>query len=70
MLDKSLGSLERAIELDPKLPESRFNRALVLDAKGSREQAKQAWREYLELDPNSKWAEEAKRNLQHLEENQ
>jgi tetratricopeptide (TPR) repeat protein len=68
MLDKSLQSLERAIELDPRLLEPRFNRPLVLEAKGSREQAKQAWREYLQLDPNSKWAEEAARNLQHLEE--
>jgi tetratricopeptide (TPR) repeat protein len=59
LLDKSLQSLDRAIELDPTLQEPRFNRALVLEAKGSREQAKQAWREYRELDPNSKWAEEA-----------
>jgi tetratricopeptide (TPR) repeat protein len=70
MLDKSLQSLDRSVELDPKLQEPRFNRALVLEAKGSREQAKQAWREYLELDPNSKWAEEARRNLVRLEENQ
>jgi tetratricopeptide (TPR) repeat protein len=69
-LDKSFQSLARAIELDPQLPEPRFNRALVLEAKGSLEQAKQAWREYLQLDPNSKWAAEAKRNLSHLEENQ
>lgn len=69
MLDKSLGSLDRAIELDPKLPEPRFNRALVLEANGSLEPAKQAWREYLELDPNSKWTEEARRTLQRLEEN-
>jgi tetratricopeptide (TPR) repeat protein len=68
-LDKSLQSLDKAIELDPKLPEPRFNRALVLEEKGSREQAKQAWRQYLELDPNSKWAAEARRNLQYLEEN-
>ena len=65
---KAFSSLDRAIELDPRLQEPRFNRALALEAKGSLEQAKQAWREYLQLDPNSKWAEEAKRNLQHLEE--
>jgi len=68
MLDKSLGSLDKAIELDPRLPEPRFNRALALEA-SSREQAKQAWREYLDLDPNSKWADEAKSNLVRLEEN-
>lgn len=69
MLDKSLRSLDRAIELDPRLAEPRFNRALCLEAMGSREPAKQAWREYLELDPNSKWADEARRNLLRLEEN-
>ncbi|HSK74608.1 MAG TPA: CHAT domain-containing tetratricopeptide repeat protein, partial [Pyrinomonadaceae bacterium] len=31
------------------------------------EQAKQAWREYLELDSSSKWAEEARQHLQALE---
>lgn len=66
-LDQSLKHLEKAITLDPKLPEPRFNRALCLQALYSPEQAKQAWREYLELDSNSKWAEEARRNLESLE---
>jgi CHAT domain-containing protein len=66
-LDRSLKHLERAIELDPKMPEPRFNRALNLQALGVPEQAKQAWREYLDFDPNSQWAEEAGRNLQILE---
>jgi CHAT domain-containing protein len=66
-LDQSLKHLDKAIELDPKLPEPRFNRALCLQALPSPEQAKQAWREYLTLDSSSQWAEEARRNLQFLE---
>jgi tetratricopeptide (TPR) repeat protein len=68
MLDKSLQSLDRAIELDPKLPEPRFNRALCLEAMGSTEQANRAWGEYVELDPNSKWTDEAGRNIRRLAE--
>ncbi|HEX8288883.1 MAG TPA: CHAT domain-containing protein [Pyrinomonadaceae bacterium] len=68
LLDQSLKYLEKAIELNPKLPEARFNRALALQALFSTEQAKQAWRDYLLLDTNSPWAEEARRNLQILEE--
>jgi tetratricopeptide (TPR) repeat protein len=69
LLDKSLRSLQRAIELNPTLPEPRYNRALCLEARGLREEAKQAWREYLELDPNSQWAADARRNLGRLEQN-
>ncbi|HEX8197784.1 MAG TPA: CHAT domain-containing protein [Pyrinomonadaceae bacterium] len=66
-LDKSHKHLEEAIKLDPRLLEPRFNRALNLKDLYSAEQARQAWREYLELDPNSKWADEARRNLESLE---
>lgn len=66
-LDKSLKHLEEAIELDSRLLEPRFNRALNLREFYSIEAAKQAWREYLELDSNSKWSEEARRNLESLE---
>lgn len=67
LLDKSLKHLEEAIRLNSALPEPRFNRALSLEAMHLLEQAKQAWREYLELDSNSKWAEEARQHLQKLE---
>lgn len=65
--DQSLGHLDKAIELDPALLEPRFNRALCLQALPIPEQAKQAWREYLQLDADSPWAAEAKRHLQLLE---
>lgn len=65
--DQSLKHLARAVELNPKLPEPRFNRALTLQTMTAFEEAKRAWREYLEIDANSQWAEEARRNLQILE---
>jgi CHAT domain-containing protein len=65
--DKSLRHLEKAIELNPQMLEPRFNRALGLQLFSPEEQAKQAWREYLKLDADSKWAEEARQRLETLE---
>jgi CHAT domain-containing protein/tetratricopeptide (TPR) repeat protein len=67
LLNSSLKYLERAIELDPKLLEPRFNRALSQEAIPMPEQAEQAWREYLELDSSSNWADEARQRLKKLE---
>lgn len=67
-LDESLKHTERAIEIDPKFPEPRFNRALALEALTNTEQAKTAWHEYLDLDPNSRWSDEARRHVQKLEQ--
>lgn len=67
LLNESQNHLEKAIALDPQLLEAKFNQALCFQALFSPEQAKQAWREYLELDADSRWAEEARRNLELLE---
>lgn len=67
LIDQSLGHFANSIKLDPKLGEPRFNRALALEAVPLREQAIQAWREYLELDSNSGWANEAREHLKQLE---
>lgn len=68
LLDKALRNFERAIQVDPRLLEPRFNRALCLELQNIPEQAKQAWRDYLELDPDSPWADEARTHLARLEE--
>lgn len=67
LLNESLKHLDRAISLEPKLLEARFNRALCVQALMNAEEAKSAWYEYLELDTHSKWADEAKQYLQKLE---
>lgn len=61
----------RALELSndvlkrhPKRPEALWNRAIALGALNRTDEAKRAWDEYLKVDsdPNSQWAEEAKRH--------
>lgn len=57
---------ERATKLDPALPEARFNRALVEESLGLREQARASWARYLVLDPESDWSTEAQAHLDRL----
>lgn len=64
---EALQHLNRALELNPSLPEALFNRALVFQ-KMKLPQAKEGWRKYLEIDATSPWASEANRNLKQLEE--
>lgn len=68
LLEKALKNLEKAIELDQKMKEPRFNRAICLEALVLPDQAKKAWNEYIEIDPGSEWADEARRRLKDLEE--
>ncbi len=67
-LARSLEPLNRALELNPNLPEALFNRALVYQEMVLPQQAEEDWKKYLEKDPNSKWADEARRHLNELEE--
>jgi CHAT domain-containing protein/tetratricopeptide (TPR) repeat protein len=67
MLANSLKYLNKALELDGALHEARFNRALLYQSLGLPQQAMEDWRKYLEGDANSRWAEEARRNLKALE---
>lgn len=69
-LDRSIKEFEKAIELSSSLNEAYFNKALAIQLVPSQEAAKQAWREYLKIDPNSQWSIEAERNLQKLESTQ
>lgn len=65
---RSLEHLNRALTLDTSLPDALFNRALLYQNMKVPRQAADDWRHYLELDPNSPWAAEARRNLKLLEE--
>jgi CHAT domain-containing protein len=65
-LPLALEDADRALKLDPRLSDARFNRALVLEKLGLRAEAATAWRAYLEVDPDSGWAEEARQHLQRL----
>ena len=67
---RSLQEVEKAIELDPSLLEASFNRALIFQSMRPSEQAKQAWEEYLKKDSSSPWADEARRNIKLIEQQQ
>ncbi len=60
---RSLHELTRALELNDLLLEAKFNRALLHQELTLRRQAVEDWKKYLERDPASLWAVEAKRNL-------
>lgn len=62
-LIRALAAAQKAWQLDPSLPEVRFNRALVLTMIPLRDQAIAAWEEYLEVDDSSGWAMEARGHL-------
>ena len=60
---RALAAAERARAADPSLDEAWFNRALALSALSLRDQARQAWTEYLQRDSSSPWAGEARKYL-------
>src|SRR2546423_1966724 len=65
---ESCDHLSKALELDPSLLEALFNRALCYERSGLPPQAEDDWRKYLERDPNSPWADEARQHLRRLEQ--
>ena len=65
---RSLEHLNKALSLDGSLLEALFNLALCHQDMLLNQQAREDWQKYLERDPNSSWAAEAKHNLRELEE--
>lgn len=66
-LDKANEEFTRATELDPTLLEALFNRSLALqEMKTLPGRAIESWNLYLQKDPSSKWADEARKNLEKL----
>lgn len=67
---RSLQHLQKAIELNGSLLEAYFNRGLLSQQMMPAAQAAAAWKEYLEKDSTSPWADEARRNLKNVEADQ
>lgn len=63
---EALAAADRALKLDPRLPDALFNRALILERLGLIDDARTAWKRYLEVDGGSPWALEARRRLEAL----
>lgn len=67
-LATALAAADHALDVDPKLPEALFNRALVLEAMSLRGPAATAYRKYLQIDRASSWTREVQSRLEKLEE--
>ncbi len=59
-LAKAMVAAERSLKLDASLAEGRFNRALASSRLSLFADALTAWDSYIELDPDSPWAAEAR----------
>ncbi len=57
---------EEALASDPNYHDARFGLASAVEAQGQSEKAVRLWREYLELAPESRWRETARKNLEQL----
>ena len=64
--EKALAAVQRALAIDPFQREALFNRALALERLSQRNAARGAWETYLQQDPSSAWADEAKQHLERL----
>lgn len=57
--EQALATATKAWQIK-QTPEAAWNRALALDTLNRKSEAIEAWDKYLELDPSSEWAEEAR----------
>jgi tetratricopeptide (TPR) repeat protein len=67
-LPKALAAAERAIKINPARVEGWFNRAVALERLHMTNDARTAWRDYLERDKDLRWADEARRRLSEIAE--
>jgi tetratricopeptide (TPR) repeat protein len=69
-LAHALEEFTTATELDGQLLEALFNKSLALQELGLPRRARESWTLYLQKDASSQWAEEARRNLERLGQEQ
>lgn len=62
----ALPAADRAMRLDPRLPEALFNRALIIEGLNDRAEARRAWQAYLAVEPTGGWSNEAREHLGRL----
>ena len=63
----TLAACDRALSIDPQCPEALFNRALVIERLGLRDDAREAWERYLVTDSITEWASEAREHLRAVQ---
>ncbi|HEY6802433.1 MAG TPA: CHAT domain-containing protein [Pyrinomonadaceae bacterium] len=69
-LERSHEEFAKATELDPELLAALFNNSLALQELGMPREARKSWTLYLQKDPSSPWADEARKNLARIENEQ
>ena len=67
-LAQSLEEFTKATELDGNFLEALFNKSLAQQELRMPREAKESWTRYLQKDPSSQWAEEARKNLARLQD--
>ena len=65
-LARSLDEFTRATTLDSNLLEALFNQSLARQELRMPREARESWKLYLQKDPSSPWAEEARKNLDRI----
>jgi CHAT domain-containing protein len=63
---RALTAAERATRRDPHRREALFNKALALEALSLRDQARDAWQAYVDIDKDSGWSREARAHAKAL----
>ena len=63
-------AFRRALDIDPGHLPSLYSLAVSQEKMGRESKAEDSWRRYLELDPDSEWADEARARLGALEKKQ
>jgi len=64
--EKASLEFRQALLRDPRFRPAIFNMALFYERTNATEEAVAEWKRYLELDPDSDWAGEARRRLERL----
>jgi len=67
-LAMALENFSKAVSIDAKFAAALFNRSLCLQELRLTNEARESWQQYLKLDATSGWADEARKNLEKLEQ--
>lgn len=67
---RAIEEFSRALELNPDLLEALFNKSLTLQELSLTNEARESWNLYLQKDTSSKWADEARKDLEKLDKQQ